>query len=444
MSSNIKQLNLLESYQGSENNFFYRKRSWSAAKHRIILRYIQAYCYTLGGSKVYQSNRINYIDGFAGTGVYDEGIGIEDFTNQSKFWKRYQINFDDKDGSPIIALKLARAFKEENRVNLSCFFSEAKKSNHEKLTKNCLSIGDGLDYKIYECQTFRKVFPTLMEDLGSYPAIFFIDTFGVKGFEFEQIKDIGKYLSENKGELFLLFHNRQIARHAGHLTTTSNDPKSLKASETYMKNLTNFLGPSSEHDWQEKWMQLKDKPQSFEKWALAYFCQRIVSETQVNGIASYEIKEKYDDVRPQYSIVVCSNHPRKAFGDYLNDFFADENRLLFFRENSILNLTDFLDSEWNKQTVRQKMEVKSKIKGFINGNIFQWRELKDVVTSVILEFGKQEYGLGYLKRSEYKELIDELFQEGEIEGKELGRNNNIKYNSLIRMTQEYNLPKANF
>ena len=55
----VKQLSLFDQQPEDSNKFFTRKRPWSAAKHRIMLRYIQAHCYNLGGSKPYQSKYIN-------------------------------------------------------------------------------------------------------------------------------------------------------------------------------------------------------------------------------------------------------------------------------------------------------------------------------------------------------------------------------------------------
>jgi len=128
--------------QNNQENYFTRKRSWSAAKHRIMLRYIQSYCYNLGGNKSYQSESLNYVDGFAGIGKYTEGIGIEDFVNNSKFWSsKYEHDFENTDGSPLIALKCAKLFREEKRVNLKCFFIESKPDFNKKLRENCKTVG---------------------------------------------------------------------------------------------------------------------------------------------------------------------------------------------------------------------------------------------------------------------------------------------------------------
>lgn len=425
----------LNFYPGSESSqeFFTCKRSWSASKHRIILRYIQAHCYNLGGSKKFQSRHINYVDGFAGEGKYDEGFGIEDFVNSSDFWNRYNIDLLNTDGSPLIALKCARAFSEEGRVNLRCFLAEENKKTNQKLRENCESIGMGLDYKIYEPKTFDKTLPQIMSELHGYPTVFFLDSFGVKGLTFEQICQISEYVSSHKGELFLLFHNVSVARNAGYLTQKSDNEKMKKAAETYMRNLTALLGPNSDKDWQPQWLTLKDKQQQFERWALDYFVNRVGKESKFKGIASYEIKERYNDTRPQYSIVVCSNHPRKAFGDFLNEFFADENKFLFYAEDKSKMNRKFLEQEWNRQVEKRKADIQPVIIRILQENNQQWMLLKDVITEIILKLGHLGYDLGFLKRSDYRIILIELFKKGVIQAETLSRKGEPTLESKVRI-----------
>ncbi len=386
-----------------------------------MLRYIQSHCYNLGGDKPFQSRHINYVDGFAGAGKYDDGFGIEDFVEKSNFWKRYNIDLLDTDGSPLIALKCAQVFRAEKRVNLRCFFAEAHKKTNKELQANCLGIGNGVECKIYKPQRFDKTFPQIIEDLNEYPTIFFLDSFGVKGINFEQIGMIGRYVSRFKGELFLLFHNSSVARHAGYLTQKSDNERMKKIAGTYMQNLTKMLGPNSDEDWKPKWLELKDEPQQFERWALDYFTQRIANEGQFNGVASFDIKERYTDLRPMYSIVVGSNHPRKACGEFLNDFFADENKLLFYEVDKSKKNRNFLQQAWERQTQQRKSEIKPKIIQLLKQRNQQWKKMDDVITDLILTLGSQGYDLGYLKRSDYRTIMIELFTEGIIQTESLGK-----------------------
>lgn len=420
----------LQNSNDSEN-YFTRKRSWSASKHRIMLRYIQSYCYNLGGNENYQSEHLNYVDGFAGIGKYTEGRGIEDFVNNSKFWSKYKHEFDNTDGSPLIALKCAKLFKQEKRVNLRCFFVESRRDFNKKLRANCETVAEGLSHKIYKPQTFEIAFPELMKDLENYPTLFFLDAFAVKGMSFDNICNIGNYVSQYKGELFLLFHNIQVARHAGHYKTTYADSEKQKTAESYMKNLTKLLGVNSDIEWKPKWLELKNEPQKFERWALEYLKERMRKEGGFRGVTSFEIKETYNNVRPQYSIVVGSNHPKKAFGDFLNDFVCDEYKSLFFQYNYQGN-EKFLDKQWEAEQKRRIAIIKTQSIEILREIKSEWKSFKDVITHIILKLND----LGCLKRTQYyNDILGSLYQEGLLEIQNPGVRKPYTLDSLVRIVE---------
>ncbi len=423
--------------QNSENSktFFTRKRPWSAAKHRILLRYIQAHCYNLGGDQPFQSKHMNYVDGFAGEGKYDEGMGIEDFIDNSQFWQRYENDFMDTDGSPLIALKCAKIFRLENRVNLRCFFTEEDKENNQKLRDNCNSIGQGLDYKIYDPQAFGIVISEVMNELNNYPTLFFLDAFGVKGVTFEQICSIATYLSQHKGEMFLLFHNRAVARNAGQYKTKYKNSQEEKTAKTYTQNLTQLLGYNSDADWKPKWLECKDQEQKFERWALEYFKSRLQKESRFKGVASFEVKETYNDVRPQYHIVVGSNHPQKAFGEFLNEIFWKENELLFFEDDKSKTNHRFMEQAWKRESDERVMKIRPVIIDILHRKNQDWMPLKDVITMLILEIGN----LGYLGRPKYREIMLELYKEKIIEARDLGAKGKLTLKNNVRIVRiQYN------
>jgi len=425
-----KQLSLFEEQPEDSNEFFDCKRSWSVAKHRIMLKYIHAFCYSLGGN----FNTINYVDGFAGTGKYGSGIGIEDFVKNSNFWQQHKHEFSDIDGSPLIALKYAKLFGEEKRVNFRCFFVENDPSSNEKLSENCefIDINKGLDYKVYAPQPFDEAFPEIMNNLGNHPTLFFLDAFGVKGFTFDQICSIGNYVKRHKGDLFLLFHNRSVARHAGHYTTNSTNKSSQKASTTFTNNLTALLGDNSDIDWKPKWLELRDQPQAFEKWALEYFKNRMRNEGGFKDVTSFEVKETYTDNRPQYSIVVGSNYPEKAFCEFLNDFIWEENRLLFYQENTTKQIKNFLDREWNNENTIRIKKMRNEVVNVLQDVKPSWLSCKDAITKSILQISE----LGFLKRTQYyQEILTPLYEAGKIEIRKPGARKLFTLNSEIRLVE---------
>ncbi|MEA5579303.1 three-Cys-motif partner protein TcmP [Anabaena sp. UHCC 0451] len=425
-----KQKDIQQSLFGDEREYFNRKRTWTATKHRIMLRYIQAFCYNLGGSQGFQSNYLNYVDGFAGEGKYDEGIGIENFIGKSDFWNRYKTDFLDSDGSPLIALKLAKIFELEKRVTLRCFFTEEDKERNQKLNINCSLIGEGLSYKIYDYQRFDKALVQIMNELENYPTLFFLDAFGVQGVTFEQICSIADYVSKNKGELFLLFHNRAVARNAGFYKTDYQDYKKQKTAETYTQHLTKLLGDNSDLDWKPRWLEYQQEEQKFEKWALKYFKDRLQKDSCFKGIASFEIKEEYNDTRPQYHIVVGSNHPQKALGVFLNDFVYQENELLFYQDDKSGKYHKFMSQEWERQNNERISTIKPQIIDILRSKN-QDMTLEDAITFIILEIGN----LGYLSRAKYREIFLKLYEEKIIEARELGARGKLTLKNFIRVVK---------
>ncbi|MBD2566924.1 three-Cys-motif partner protein TcmP [Anabaena lutea] len=426
----VKQLSLFS----DEPEYFNRKRTWTAAKHRIMLRYIQTFCYTLGGSQGFQSKYLNYVDGFAGEGKYDEGIGIENFVDKSEFWKRYKTDFLDTDGSPLIALKLAKIFELEERVTLRCFFTEEDKERNQKLNINCSLIGEGLSYKIYDYQRFDKALVQIMNELKNYPTLFFLDAFGVQGVTFEQICSIADYVSKNKGELFLLFHNRAVARNAGFYKENYKDSKKQKTAETYTQHLTKLLGDKSDLEWKPKWLeyqQEEQKEQKFERWALEYFKDRLQKNSSFNGVASFEINEQYNDTRPQYHIVVGSNHPQKALGVFLNDFVYQENELLFYQDDKSGKYHKFMSQEWERQNNERISTIKPQIIDILRSKNQDWMTLDNAITLIILEIGN----IGYLNRKKYREIFLKLYEEKIIEPKELGASGKLTLENFIRVVK---------
>lgn len=418
------QLSLFNPESQGQATFFGKKRKWSTAKHRIMLKFIQGFAYKFGRT-------INYVDGFAGDGRYDEGFGLEDFIKESKFWNKHGDFFKDTDGSPLIALKCAKIFKDENRLELRSFFSELSRDTNQTLRKNCEDFCTDSDiyYRVYDSSKFNLVLPKILEDLCEHPSIFFLDPFGVKGVTFNDIAQAANYVSQYKGEVFLLFNNRAVARNSGHYKEDSQlykDEKDLKSSQTYNEHLTNLLGPNSEVVWQEHCIKYRDIPQKFERWALDFFKLQLKQYTQFKGVTSYEIKESYND-RPQYSIVVGSNHPQSAFGDFLNEFFHQEEKRLFYEVDVAGSNTRFMDQEWNKQEQGRIEEVSERVLAILE-NTKEWITVKDLITEIILEIEQ----VGFLSRKTYRNFIEMYFNENKLVAKNLGRNEKLTLNSYVK------------
>ena len=328
----------------------------------------------------------------------------------------------------MIALKCATLFKEEGRLDLRSFFAEAKPELNQALHLHCQTISRDIEYRIYEPLHFDSVLPLIMQSLHEFPTVFFLDPFGVKGMTFEHILQVADYVNRNKGEVFLLFNNRAVARNAGHLKSSYKDDSDFKSSQTYIQHLTNLLGPESKSIWQEKYLQCKDIPQSFEQWALDFFKSQIKKYSNFKGVTSCEIKESYAD-RPQYSIVVGSNHPSSAFGEFLNEFFHKEDKLLF-DETDITGSqshSKFLEQQWLKEQAKRSDSISYEVKQILE-NTKPWMSLDDLITELILKIDR----IGYLNRRAYRDFIENYYKEGLIVAKNLGKKGLLTLNSQVK------------
>ncbi|MGC9504590.1 three-Cys-motif partner protein TcmP [Baaleninema sp.] len=436
-----KQLSLFDNDPNAQRDFFTRKREWSVAKHRIILKYLQASCYNLAAL----SDTINYIDGFAGSGEYEEGAigGIEEFIKNSPFWKRYEPNFSDKDGSPIIALKTSRILQAEQRVNLRCFFVEENRERNQKLRDKCSAVGEGLGYKIYPPSGFEEILDNLMVDLGQglskpCPSLFFLDTFSPNGVGFESLKRIAEYQINFGGELFILFHNGYLSRQVGNAMSEKWKQQGKTTGDTFAKKVDSFFGASSKKAWRQKWEEIKrtdSPPQTFAKWAIEHYKQKLRDECSFKGVVSFEIKEEFNSVAPKYHIIACSRHPEKAFGVLLNDLVYEENKSLFFRDNFNQNLSEFLEQDWQRENQDQLKILKPHITRILADICSEWTLLDDAMTRLILTLDREGIlSMGKLKRKQYRsEVFIPLYQKGILEAETVGKQGLPRLTDRVRV-----------
>jgi len=434
-----KQLSLFDDDANAEHDFFARKRKWSVAKHRIILKYLQASCYNLASL----SDTINYIDGFAGSGEYEEGTigGIEEFIKKSYFWKRYEANFSDKDGSPLIALKTARILKSEKRVNLRCFFIEENRERNQRLIDNCCAVGEGLDYKIYPPSGFEEILNRLMEDIKRdsnkpCPSLFFLDTFSPNGVGFESLKRIAEYQINFGGELFILFHNGYLSRQVGNAMSKKWKEQGKTTGDTFAKKVDSFLGESSKKAWRDKWQEFTNSPpQTFAKWAIEHYKQKLRDECKFKSVVSFEIKEKFNSAAPKYHIIACSRYPEKAFGIFLNDMIYEENKSLFFQENVSKSVIKFLEKEWDKENQDQLDRITLYLDSILAEICSEWTKLDDAITKLILTLDRESIlSLGKLKRKQYRaEVFIPLYQQGILEAESIGKNGQPRLTDRVRL-----------
>ena len=161
----------------------------TAAKHKILEAYLNAWFPII--NKI--SRTINYIDGFAGPGIYSKG----------------------EPGSPIIALNVANSHKTELIGKLHFVFIEERKDRVVNLDEEIKKLTLKPNYNVHVIN--GKFHEVVHEALGNLkkdgkilaPTFVFIDPFGFSGIP---AKIIEKFLSIPKVEVFINFAVDSINR----------------------------------------------------------------------------------------------------------------------------------------------------------------------------------------------------------------------------------------
>ena len=167
------------------------------AKHAILQRYLQAWIPIL----TRKFERVLYIDGFAGPGLYSKG----------------------EPGSPIIALETALARKDQIQANVFFYFVEKEKDRAEmlKLVLNDIEIPQTFHVKVIN-GPFEEAFAKINNQHKAQrylPTFAFIDPFGWKGVPFDAVARI---LSRTSCEVLVTFMYEEINRFIGHQDQVGN------------------------------------------------------------------------------------------------------------------------------------------------------------------------------------------------------------------------------
>jgi len=174
-------------------------RPHTKLKLEIFNKYLNSWCSIFEGQ--YWARDIYIVDCFAGRGFYRNGE-------------------DTIDGSPLIALKKAKVFqdkfrnretKNKSRFKIKCIFIEKNKRHCKELEKILKSFDD-VDCKIV-CGDFNQEIGSIIKEIGTNPALFFIDPFGIKELKKEGIIPIIK--KEGAKDILLNYINEGVVRIGG-------------------------------------------------------------------------------------------------------------------------------------------------------------------------------------------------------------------------------------
>jgi three-Cys-motif partner protein len=173
----------------------------TAAKHRILERYLHAWLPIISS----WSNSLNYIDGFAGPGIYSKG----------------------EEGSPLIALRAAVEHKIP-LASVNFIFVECREDRAKSL-KNVLKERFPVLPKNFRYQVICGEFADEMNKILDEPetrgeklqsTFVFIDPFGMKGFPMSLVRRI---LNCPQCEVLVTFMEGFIVRFTDELFAKTND-----------------------------------------------------------------------------------------------------------------------------------------------------------------------------------------------------------------------------
>lgn len=298
---------------GKTHPVIWKAEPHTIAKIEILKNYLNAW-FPIVGSRF---DKIMYIDGFSGPGLYE----------------------NHPEGSPVAALNSFRSWisKDPDRIkvsDISAFFIESHNARFEKLCEIVAEIRLPARLKAFP---IKGEFATLMDELlqksefadyffGNFPVLIFADPFGGTGVPFRIFERI---LASSGSELILNFDADGISRiHAGKNEGWEVQLTAVFGSEEWRHSLGN-------HQGSQAIMSLK---------ALELYKSRLLSIPGINYVWSFEMRGSTD--RINYYLI-----------------FATRNRLGMEKMKEAMRAIDdsghycFSDAHFNQHTLFRNDDI---------------------------------------------------------------------------------------
>jgi three-Cys-motif partner protein len=284
-------------------NFHAEVRLWSEIKHDILRKYLKLFINKLGAR-----GRIYYVDGFAGQGKYDDG----------------------KEGSPLIAARIAGEYADRGRDVLRCINVEMEPDVFQNLKHHTNEFASrGLISNI--CGSFEDRLDTILGMVGNDVVLFFIDPFGAKGIELPLLE---KVRSQSKGtsEILLRFDDLRIGRTIGNIVglASTSDLSDLKTARSLRRRLEGVADP-------ELIAGALDSGKIDRQKLIDGFCNMVVERGLYRFALSYPIVHPLTKGHRYFLVHFC-NHPDGY--THMADFMAKAERSLSQQKDSLFNHED--------------------------------------------------------------------------------------------------------
>lgn len=268
------------------DKFFEKKASAAVLKHRIIDSYATPFASKTGS--VSKDNRVAFIDGYAGSGRYEDG----------------------SEGSGAMLLRKA---KELANRKVEVHFVEANRKTAELLEAVAAEEGEGVTYTITKGKISKQL-PLLLEKVKEIPVFVYLDPFGLP-IPFEDVAailDRPGGLGEPATEV-LINLTAGVRRFAGMLTSK----KDLDL-EKDLKPLDAAMGGAW---WRDVWLEkcpvkIKDATEDQQMEAELALCEGYLSRLakHAGGAGGWiiDVKPK-PGLKPVYYLLFLTRHPDGMF-----------------------------------------------------------------------------------------------------------------------------------
>ena len=191
------------------NNFFEEQKDWSKRKLAIVQQYLAGFTKILGSSTTQPC--VYYVDGFAGKGTYDKDLAK---------------------GSPVLAAEISQEYRvQHKKYKLNCINVEVDNENFQNLVESTAQF-QGIVENLNG--TFSSQISTILNNIGSCPAFFFIDPFGVSGADWNNMVKILHRTAPT--DLWLRFDHRTVRRLSGFFESGS------KGADSKVQRLLSLYG----------------------------------------------------------------------------------------------------------------------------------------------------------------------------------------------------------
>jgi three-Cys-motif partner protein len=264
-----------------DDDFFEGKRPWSLIKDEILGSYIPAYINKVKG----RGQPIVLIDGYAGPGVFNDG----------------------SQGSPMIICSAAEKFA---RGRYSAHFFNIEKKHHTKLESVIQHAGWSHSAYCYHGNSLKyiKQIPQILKD---HTVFLYLDPFGLKGCEFDQLEPFLQRDPLYSTEIVLTICMPVLHRLASFKAIKDGRQNDVVI-QAYHQILTSTLGDDS---W--KAFMLQDFGAEYkERQFITAYVQKIRNYMPFTGFCPVR-----DGNRIKYFIVFASRHPHAML--LMNDIMVN-------------------------------------------------------------------------------------------------------------------------